>query len=97
MGTSSTCLEISELGRQMNLPLRLPGDGLINVPTNKLSDHKRFDENIPEREDITRTVSVGETADSVPVRKKVVRPVKVDTNGTVKQRRERRVPQYPSA
>ena len=40
----------------MNLPLK--GDfqvtGLINVPTNKLFDHKRFDENIPEREDITR-------------------------------------------
>ena len=39
------------------------------------------------------TVSVGETADSVPVLKELVGPVKVDT---VKQCRERMVPQYPS-
>ena len=53
MGTSFTCFEISELGGQMNLPLK--GDF------------------------------------------QVAGLIKVDTNGTLKQRRERRVPQYPSA
>ena len=52
-GTSFTCFEISELGGQMNLPLK--GDF------------------------------------------QVAGLIKVDTNGTLKQRRKRRVPQYASA
>ena len=63
-----------------------------------MSDNKLIGEYIPEGEDedIAMTLSVGEMADSVLVLKKVVKPVKVDTNRTVKQRRERKVPQYPS-
>ena len=44
---------------------------------------------------IAMTLPVGEMADSVPVLKKMVEPVNVDTSGTVKQCRERRMSQYP--